>query len=58
MWQVEEGQTYVMCSDPSYLYTDLLLPMSVLDEVVMLFPHYRVALVVQKNAGSPPPLPK
>jgi len=55
MWQVEEGQSYVMCFDPSLLCTDLLLPMSILDEVDMLFPHYRFALVVQKNAVSSPP---
>jgi len=44
-----------MCFDPSLLCTDLLLPMSILDEVDMLFPHYRFALVVQKNAVSSPP---
>jgi len=57
MWQVD-GQTYVMCFDPSFLCTDLLLPMSVLDEVDMLFPHYRFALVVQKMLDPPTPPPE
>ena len=56
MWQVEERQTYFMCSDPSFLCTDLLLPVSVLGEVDLLFPHYPFALAVQRNAESSPPL--
>jgi hypothetical protein len=48
-----------MCSDPSFLCTDQLLPVSVLDEVDMLFSHYRIglALVVQKKIRILPPAP-
>jgi hypothetical protein len=55
MWHVE-GQTCVMCSDPLFLCIDLLLPVSVLDEVGMFFPHYPFVLVVQRSAESSPPL--